>query len=293
MHIDPRSASELVRASAILLLRVLQAEPSAWTSDARSEVRTVALRVSIEPLKGEVLARDATVQIEQRRADAVTDSLGLWYQVPVEAGQQLVAFSTSSSHEPAEILREGPCNQLLTTEAEIADARFALECESRDLPLSELLALVFEQRHERGPVFMRWLWDRTEREALRSPRAFGQLAGLIFDSRTGEAARETLANVAYQSLQATEAPVEKQRALLVRTLLRVLALPGAAGFHQNAEGVLLRNLLHLDREPLMTADRVFHDAPAERKAALGVVQARPASVARERLLGWLRAGHGK
>ena len=289
MRIDPRSASELIRATAILLLRIVQVHPGEWTQDARSELRSVELKVAVEQvLKGEVAAREATIRIEQRRADAVMDYLGLWFNVPLEPGLKLMAFSSSPSRDLAEILAEGPCNQLLTEPGEIAEARATIALEGRDPPIGEIFQEASDKRAERGPLFVRWLWDRAEPEAMRSPAAFGQLAQLIADEKTEERARETLANVAYQRLQEAQVPLAAQQALLVRALLRVLAVTKASGFHANAEGVLLRNILGLDQgEGSPPAAAVFAGHEAERKAALATVRARPAGPAHDRLLSWL------
>lgn len=292
MRIDPRSASELIRATAVLLLRIVQVHPGGWTHDARSELRTVELKLAVdEVLKGEVAGREVTLRIEQRRADAVMDYMGLWFDVPLEPGLRLVAFSSSPSRDLAEILREGPCNQLLTEPAEIADARAAVDLEARDPPLGEILREAYEKRAERGPVFVGWLWDRAEPESMRSASAFGQLGQLISDEKTEERARETLANIAYQRLQEAQVPLPTQRALLVRALLRVLAVPKASAFHANAEGVLLRNLLGLDRgEGDPPAAAVYAGHAEERKAVLKTLRARPAGMARDRLLRWIEAG---
>lgn len=289
MRIDPRSASELIRATAILLLRIVQVHPGEWTQDARSELRTVELRVAIdEVLKGDVAAREVTIRVVQRRADAVMDDLGLWFDVPLAPDLRLVAFSNSPSRDPLEILQEGPCNRLLVDPAEIGEAREAIELEARDPPLGEILREAHDQRARRGPLFVRWLWDRMEPEAIRSANAFGQLTALIADEKTDERARETLANIAYQRLQEAQIPLPRQRDLLVRALLRVLAVPKASGFHGNAEGVLLRNLLHLDHgEGSPPATAVFAGHAGERKAALATLRARPASPARDRLVAWL------
>lgn len=94
--------------------------------------------------------------------------------------------------------------------------------------------------------------------------------------------------MAYERLQEAREPLEQQRALLARALLRVLAVPRASGFHPNAEGVLLRNLLHLDRGPgSPPADEAFRQHAQERKAAAAVLRARPPSAMRDRLLQWL------
>lgn len=289
MRIDPHSASELIRASAILLLRIVHSQPDAWTQDARSEVRTVQLQVAVdEVLKGEVSAREASFRIEQRRADAVMDHLGLWFGVPLEPGQRILAFSSSASHDPAELLREGPCTQLLLDPVSIAEARLAVGLELRDPPLGEVFGEAWEQRAGRGSLFVRWLWDRAEPEAWRSPAAFGQVARLIADEQVEERARETLANLAYERLLEAPGPVERQRALLVRALLKALGVPKASSFHPNAEGVLLRNLLSLDKGPgRPTAGEVFRGHGQERTAAAAVLRARPPSPARDRLLRWI------
>ena len=289
MRIDPRSASELIRAAAILFVRVVGVHPGAWTQDARSELRSVELNLAVEEvLKGEVAAREVTIRIEQRRADAVMEDLGLWFGVALEPGLRFDALSSSRSRDAAEVMREGPCNQLLLDPAEIAEARAALDLEARDPPLGDILRDAWENRAGHGPIFARWLWDRTEPEAMRSANAFGRLADLVADAKTDERARETLANLAYQRLQEAQVPLPDHRASLVRALVRALAVPKAGGFHANAEGVLLRNLLALERgqgEP--PASAVFARHAEERKAAVRVLRARPAGLSRDRLLSWL------
>ncbi len=289
MRIDPRSASELIRAAAILLVRIVGVHPGVWTQDARSELRTVALDLAVEEvLKGEVAPRQVTIQVEQRRADAVMEDLGIWFGVALEPGLRFVALSASPSRDPVEVLREGPCDRLLTDPVDIAQAKQALELETRDPPIGDVLRDAWEKRAQAGPIFARWLWDRAQPEAMRSANAFARVADLVADDKTEESGRETLANLAYQRVQETQPPAPEHRAILARALVRVLGVPKAAGFHSNAEGVLLRNLLGLDRgQGHPPASVVFARHADEWKAALKVVRARPAGVSRDRLLAWL------
>lgn len=287
LRIDPQSVSELVRASAILLIRLLQVTPGPWGHDDRSDVRQVELRVQVEEaLKGEVKPRETVFTVEQRRADVVMDYLGLWSSVPLEKGQRLLAFSGGSSHDPAELLREGTCEQLMVPDGALEDTRAAIALEARDPPFPEVIAAAGKTMANGGPIFARWLWDRATPEALRSASAFDSVATLIEDPRVREPAREALATAAYKTILASGPAPQRMR--LVRALLRVLALPSATSLHPNAETVLLRNLLHLDRgEGTPAARAVFAGHEEERKAALATVRARPASPARDRLLGWL------
>jgi hypothetical protein len=176
MHLDPRAASELVRASAILVLRILSAQPGDWHRDETSELHTVEPQVAIDDvLKGEVTSRTARFQLQQRRADAVMDSMGLWFQVPLEPGGRLIALRSSPSHDPVEILREGPCNKPFLEPKELA------------------------------------------------------------------------------------------------------------------EGVLLRNLLALDKKPVATADQIFLGHEEQRARSLAVLKGRPPSLGRDRPLTWIQA----
>ena len=78
LRIDPSSASEVVRASAILLIRLLQVHPGAWADEGpNSGVRQVELRIVIEQrLKGAVRQKpgeEFSLRVQQRRARATMD----------------------------------------------------------------------------------------------------------------------------------------------------------------------------------------------------------------------------
>ena len=73
---------------------------------------------------------------------------------------------------------------------------------------------------------------------------------------------------------------------LIRALFEVLALPQAP--HANIQGVLLRNLIELDKPGgALTADEVFGGNAKEREQAEATVRARPPGPARDSLLQWV------
>lgn len=291
--IDPRSASEIIRASAILLIQLLRLQPGPWVQSGPYASRQVTLRVLVkEVLKGEVPAGEVQLEVKQVTAEVPMDAPTLWSQVPLEEGVQLVAFCKGASRDPAVLLRdEAGCEQLLPVHPALEDVQAAVAAEAGEAGHAGIASEAWAQRAARGTVYARWLWDRLAPEALRAAPGLEPLARLIEDAETAQPAREALIQAVYQGLQEAPSPVPRQKQRLVRALLKAAQLPGAQAMRRNLEGVLLRNLLRLDRGPgAPPAAEVFHHHADERKAALASVRAEPASVDRDRLLQWLQVG---
>jgi hypothetical protein len=291
LRIDPSSVSEVVRASAILLIRLLQVHPGAWADEGpNSGVRQVELRVVIEQrLKGAVRQKpgeEFSLRVQQRRARVTMDYLGLWSRDGVQPGARFLAFCRGQSQDAAQLLTEEHCEQLLEPTQALPDTASALRIEEQDPPIAEVLNEAFTARGSRHAIFARYVWDRVAPEALRSPAAFDRLARIIADPATSEDAREAYLAAAYEKISEARPHALAQRMRLIRALFEVLALPHAP--HANIQGVLLRNLIELDKPGgALTADEVFGGSAKEREQAQATVRARPPSPARDSLLQWL------
>jgi hypothetical protein len=242
-------------------------------------------------LKGDVPVAEVRLNVRQNRATASMDYLGLWSQVAFEEGAEYVAFCKGASRDPAVLLRDDDgCERLVPASEVLEDVQAAVGAEEHDAGVTKVTKEAWTDRSRRGPVYARWLWDRLAPEALRAPSGFEPIARLIEDPETAQPAREAYVQAAYQALMESSAPVARQRARLVRALFSVLQLPAAQGMASNVEGVLLRNLLHLDHEPgTPPASEVFRDRPKDRAAAQSTLRSRPPSAARDRLLHWIEA----
>jgi hypothetical protein len=288
--IDPRSISEIIRASAILFIQLMHVQPGPWKEQGPVSSRSVELRIGVkEVLKGQVPVGTVVVTATQKRAIAQMDYLGLWSHVPLDQGTEFVAFCKGASDDAAVLLRDDEgTEQLVPAHPALEDVRAAVSMEDRDAGVADVAREAFAQRSKRGLVYARWVWDRLAPEALRAASGFEPIARLVEDPETAEAARDAYVQAAYVGLAQAPFPVPRQTARLARALFRVLRIPSAARMRSYLEGTVLSNLLHLDGDPGgPTADDVFRGHPEERADAVATVRAQEPSPERDRLLSWV------
>jgi hypothetical protein len=265
---DPSSESEVLRATAILLLRILDVQPSPWTEESPGLLaREVGLRLEIEEiLRGEVIqaARepfDLAVVQRQPVGTRITDYYGLWSHVALEPGAELLAFCRGTSDDAGEQLTEDNCEQLLEhPQGPLADTRAALELEARGTSPQEILAAAEATAGEHGPIFARYVLAKSKPAALsaepssahlgvlgmaapQTEDTFEDLMRRLEDPRTTPLARESYLRSTYQELGLMAVPPPERVARLIEALRRLLLLPEAASMHSNIQEVYLPNLL--------------------------------------------------
>src|SRR5437868_3719473 len=157
--IDPRSVSEIIRASAILLIQLVHVAPGPWKQDGNMSSRTVELRIAVkEVLKGAVPVGDVLVTVTQNRGVASMDYLGLWSHVPIEQGTEFVAFCKGTSHDATLLLRDDKdCEHLVPAHPALEDVQAAVFAEERDAGVADVGREAFAERAKRGSIYARWV----------------------------------------------------------------------------------------------------------------------------------------
>lgn len=277
--VDPTSESEILRATAILLLRILGVQPGPWTSEGPGLLgRDVALRLRIEEiLKGEVsqaVQEPFELTVRQRRPEGmrVQDYLGLWSHVALEEGAELLAFCRGVSDDARALLTEEGCEQLLDRPREaLEDARAALALEAEGLPALEILARAEDLAGRHGPVFARYVVARSRivpfapafapapedtmpmsamSAMVPEPpagEAFEALVRRLEDPRTAPLARDAYLRSIVEELGLTSPPPLARVARLIEALNRLLQMPEAAPLHSTIQEVYLPNLQRMER----------------------------------------------
>lgn len=263
--IDPNSESQVLRAAAILLVRILDAGFGPWTDQGSGlQAREVALRLRIEEvLKGEVRQAPGVpfeVRVVQRRPSGPrsSDFYGLWSYVPLTAGTELLAFCRGGSDDARLLLAEESCEELWDDPQALQDTRAALALETAGLSPFEVLAAAEAQAAERGSIFARYVLARS-RPAVASPvepaldmaspglpaglaapmpDPFEMLVRRLEDPRTPALARDAYLT---SILDLASQPAQVDR--LIEALNRLLLLPEAAPLHPTIREVYLPNLL--------------------------------------------------
>lgn len=265
--IDPNSESEILRAAAILLVRILDSGPGPWIDQGNGlQTREVALRLRIEEvLKGEVrqaAGEPFELRVVQRRPSGPrsSDFYGLWSYVPLTGGTELLAFCRGDSDDARVLLAEESCEELWDDPQSLQDTRAALALETADHSPFEILAAAEAQAAERGSIFARYVLARSQPAvagpvepalamappglAAPMPDPFEMLVRRIEDPRTPALARDAyLTSILAQANQ----PAQVDR--LIEALNRLLLLPEAAPLHPTIREVYLPNLQGMEREP--------------------------------------------
>jgi hypothetical protein len=290
MGISPlelHSISEIVRASLIVLVRLIHVEPGEWVdAEPPARVRSVVLRCVVEDvLKGEPLQQPgepfAAVVKQKQTGSRVMDRLGLWSHRKVEAGTRLLAFCGGASNNLAELFAAESC-ELAVPEEALEDVRAAMAFEHRRERGPQLAEAARPLTRERGAVFARWLWARAD--PLGSPASFEAVMAAAEAADATPAFRSELLRIA--TVEVLQSPTAgPRRARLVRALLRVLTLPQAADLHGGIVSRDLPQVIGLGRGRLLRPKSVLRD-PAELAAVQQVLRARPEPEAAE-LASWL------
>jgi hypothetical protein len=275
MIVDPASESEILRATAILLLRILAVQPGLWTSEGPGLLgRDVALRLQIEEiLKGEVrqaVQEPFELTVRQRRPEGtrIQDYLGLWSHVALEEGAELLAFCRGESDDARALLTEEGCEQLLDRPQEaLEDARAALALEAEGLPALEILARAENLAGRHGPVFARYVVARsrivpfapafatapedTMAMSAMAPEppageAFEALVRRLEDPRTAPLARDAYLRSIVEELGLTSPPPPARVTRLIEALQRLLEMPEAGDLRETIQDVYLPNLRRME-----------------------------------------------
>jgi hypothetical protein len=289
----PDSASVMLRATHILVIRIESSQAGEWSPDPSGDWlrRSVALTIRLEErLKGitrEEVGTSLDLQVTQYASPSlwVTGLPGVWSEPSVEPGMRLVAFCRSEGDRTAELLVEPACELLMPAENALVDARLAMRAETERLDVAALLAEAREVAASLGHLFVEYLWEAHGGAFLWDAKAFESLMQLLENPDLALIARATLVSqLTTRFLAGPAAPANRAR--LALAMFRLLEIGQAAPLRDNILETFLPNLLGLPGGAAqVTVDEVFRDHPDERRRAESLV--RELQPAAQALIQWL------
>ena len=292
----PDSPSIVLRSTHILLVRLQKADLGEWgpRPDAGGVQRTARLALKLEEvLKGTVKEQVGDViRLDTTQYDTGTGRIaavpGVWSDVSLDPGTELVAFSRCDGTEAAHVLNDPSCERLCPPREALADVRLALKAEAGNPTLPELLAMAKPVAGALNDIFAEYLWVREGQAAPKEKTGFEPLMEFLESPGLGGLARAALLDAVNADLvvSSTASPWHTQR--LAVAMFRLLALPQAASLHDEILQPRLPNLLGLSGGGTKrSADEVFHDFPADRARALQALKAYKGEAKTADLLKWL------
>ena len=292
----PESPSLILRATHILLVRIVQADVGAWANGSDGMPRRSAnLLLELEEvLKGDVDGHAGDrfrLEITQsgRPGSRVFALPGVWSDLPLDVGTRYVTFSSGEMHRAAEVLRSPQLLRVVPSGEALLDVRTALNAERQRLPLGRALEQVSEDdRAKLNHLFGEYVAARMASAVGGPPNDFDSVMRFTEDPRLSTICRTIIFEAAHTEIAGSNVP-EPIVARFVRTAFRLLAMPETAAMHEQISTDMLPQVLGLEkREPSVTAEQVFAGAPAERQQAEQALAHAGDQQSVQRLVQWLR-----
>ncbi|MFT3857482.1 MAG: hypothetical protein QM742_08300 [Aquabacterium sp.] len=301
---EPGSPSEVLAASHVLVLTVVHVGDTPWVPQASGLLqRDVPLRLRLdEMLKGRVrqaVSSESTITVPQVQepGGVVSDYQGFWSTRTPRAGSQHLLLASSASDDLAVLMQEAAIRAWLPA-TQRSDVIFVRNAESRlgaalrdhhhvqaTLPL--LLQGTERVRAQLGPLAAGYVQARLGQGSMRDSTLVQAALKLMLAPDTSVALRTSLATgLSEATLDQDLAPAE--RVGMVRGLLALSDVAGAADLFEQMAATGLYNLVFLDDKPVIKAAQVIAD-----KATRVHVAARLRSLDEERadaLAHWLEKG---
>lgn len=295
--ITPSSRSLVLRATHILLIRIVSSQVGPWITDqVGNPKRNAQLTIRLEEiLKGTVQqspGSEIRINIEQSRRAGTRYYVvsGVWSYQPIEPGSRLITFSSATGNRVSDLLVEPSCIRILRADEYLRDVRLAMKAEAEQLPLPILLKLAEPSVTSLNYVFAEYVTSKFDTSLLKDVDQFGVLMRFLEDPALPIVARSTLlTNIVSRVIAADPAPMPYVQALTV-TMFHLVALPDALPLRDNIFEVYLPGLLGLSSGGVTKkkAVDVFRGIPEERQKAEGVLQKYRGEAAADALMRWLR-----
>lgn len=291
------SPSLVLRASHILLVRVVNAQAGDWRkSEAAGVERDVKLTLTLEEaLKGAARERggerfDAKIRQYGTGVSRIAAVPGVWSMVPLDAGARYVAFACGRASAAGDLVNDPICLRLIAADECLSDVRLALELESRRAPLGESLDRAAAAAASLGYVFADYLNARVGAAASLDDADFDRLLAVLEAPHMPDVARITLLDAAASSLIASADVVPTRARRFAVTLFRLLGSPAAAGVHNDVVDIHLPNLLRITRDGAarLSADSVFERFAADRPRAAAALAAYQGPGPKADIESWLK-----
>lgn len=292
----PESPSIILRATHILLIRIVQSQASAWQPVSTGIVsRTVSLSLILaETLKGdtqEAAGEPVSLQVTQYDTSTtrITAVKGVWSHKPIEPGTVLMAFCRSDSTMTSELLQDSTCERLDLAEPILDDVRLALEAETDNLRAVDLLRQAAAIAASLDFIFVEYFWARYGNSTIQNSEEFAALMQFMLLPDLSYIARATLLDNIYSRLIASpHLPIERV-SQLTSTLFQLINISSAQNLHDNIIQVFLPNLVGLTAgRTEQLATEVFSENPSERQMAKANLQNYQGQASTQPLLEWLQ-----
>lgn len=292
---ERKSISEVLRASAILWVKIDDLKTGPWQASADQLWQICQATISLQLEK--VLKGEVKQQPGERIILLVTlrDSLrpqgdpGPWSRLPLSIDQQLVAFCEGETDDARLLLTEDHCQELLPTETALKNVQRAMALERGRRSVSRILEEAQLKADDLGDIFARYVWAKVlprgyealfqaagltpltgtqtpsfERKVAAAGQVFTSLMELLAAAETNERARAAYLACAMNTVNLMNPPPWSWEVQLIRALFKLLALPQAAALHAAVGQVYLPNLLGLhDPASRYLPEEVFADSEKE------------------------------
>ena len=292
----PESPSLILRASHILLVRIVSADARPWTNRADGlPERSADLLLELEEvLKGDVGVHAGdrfrlTITQTGRPGSRVFALPGVWSDLPLDPSARYVTFSVSGQHKVVDVLQV-PSLVRVAPEAEaLLDVRKGVAAEAEHASLSRTLDRISEpDRSGLNHFFGEYVAARLHEAIAGTPNDFDAVMRFVEDPRLSPVCRTIIVEAAHTQIAGADAP-QAVLARFVRTAFHLTAMPEAADMRDQLLSDMLPQLLALGgARPTVTATQVFAGADAERQRAEQIVSRSSDQPGAQRLLQWLR-----
>jgi len=296
---DVEHPSRVLRATHILRIRINDARLGPWRfSPTRRTERLAEIRITpLEALKGAVgqhPGEDLQLRVFQYSSGShrLPAAPGVWSNIPLEPGTELMAFCHNYiSRVIEDLLGEDSCEQILPTKGNLDDVRLAVQAESASLSAVAIVDLALTHARALGYVFAEYLWAKLADTSLRDLPTFEALMRLLETPELTLIARWSLLREVYAATVYSLRPSPEHVHRLALTLFHLLEVSKDPSVTDNIVQVFLPNLLGIQGGlPQRNADDVFADAAEERSKVEAILGRYQGSASTQTLLAWLRAG---
>ena len=290
MEVQPNSRSLILRATHILVIRVVSADDPAWVPRTPAgEERIVHLRLLLEEtMKGVAKQQPGDsiqVAVKQVRIGMAWGPMpGAWSNIPIAPGTQIVAFGQTHSEDAALILNDPAAIQLIPAGEALADVHLAAKAAGLD----DLLAAANRVSSSLGWLFADFLWAKYETEAITDISSFNRIVEFMEQPSLNRVARYTLLLSLPTSVLAPDPPATRHIDRLAVAMFRLLAMPEASALHDNLLSTDIPNLLDVPNPSARPAHEVFKDFPNERMRALRTLNSYKGPESTTSLRDWVR-----
>jgi hypothetical protein len=291
---DWRPGQSFLQSTTVVHVRVASATPGPTTQQSRCVALELdvldVFRGDVAPAAGEpppIMINDrVSVVVRQSMIERYTSRpAGAWWIVEqsLEPGSDYIA--TCPTGKLADALR-GSC-VVSVAKPHLADLALVRDAETKQLGLGAVVSSLRANCATADIVAPRYLWEKFGEQAVKDFAVYEALISVVLESTCTHTARVVLFDSLYSVGVLHESPPHVRR--LVRVMFELLAMPEAAGLHDNLIGTWIPNALGIEGGMAKrTAAEVFAGDAAGRAVAIKTLAAYQGSVDTAKLRAWVK-----